>query len=269
MYEQGWGLWPFLHRNAQRAQEYLARAEKAEKAEKADPGSFRSRILTWRKFVRIPAGEFEMGDGGHSDCPRHRVWLDAYDIGVYCVTNAEYGQFVQTAAHRPPNNDRWNNPSYADHPVTDVSWDDARAYAEWARCELPTEAQWEKAARGPQGYVYPWGNEWNETKCHNSAGSRKEGTAPVDAYPEGVSGYGTYQQSGNVWEWCRDWYDGASYTSPDAARNPEGPPRGSRRVCRGGSWWSGYASFFRGAYRNRDDPSIRSGCLGFRLVRRA
>ncbi len=218
-------------------------------------------------FVLVPEGEFEMGDGKDSDCPKHRVFLDAYRIGKYCVTNAQYAKFVKETGHRPPDNDFWNRPEKANHPVTHVSWDDAMAYAKWAGCDLPTEAQWEKAARGPQGYAYPWGNEWDQSKCRNGKNIGSETTAPVDAYPEGASGYGTHQQSGNVWEWCYDWCDEKYYKSSGAARNPKGPASGSHRVFRGGSWGNVNGSIFRGARRGWFDPSIRCDDLGFRLVR--
>lgn len=154
-----------------------------------------------------------------------------------------------------------------DHPVVCVDWDDASAYATWAGCELPTEAQWEKAARGPSGTIYPWGNDWDQAKCRNNKNKGSEETAPVWAYPEGMSGYGTYQQSGNVWEWCRDWH--GDYKTTGVQSNPTGPQRCSRRVFRGGSWYYDVASFFRGAYRDGDDPDDRRGLLGFRLVRTA
>jgi formylglycine-generating enzyme required for sulfatase activity len=225
------------------------------------------------ELLLIPAGEFDMGDGKDADNPRHRVHLDAYYIGKYCVTNAQYLRFVDETGHLPPED--WggvSSRSYPDgkpdHPVVKVSWEDAMAYARWAECELPTEAQWEKAARGPKGYIYPWGNDWDSSKCRKSQ-FFGGGTVPVDAYPQGVSGYGTYQQAGNVWEWCFDWYGSDYYTSPDAGRNPGGPLTGSRRVTRGGSWWGDIPSVFRGAYRRRDVPSCRDADLGFRLARPA
>ena len=208
-----------------------------------------------------------MGDGKDGDNPKHRVHLDAYYIGKYAVTNAQYAKFVRATGHRPPNNKLWDDSKFGNHPVVNVSWDDTMAYARWAGCTLPTEAQWEKAARGPQGYVYPWGNSWDPSKLRHSVGVRAIGTAPVDAYPGGASGYGTYQQAGNVLEWCSDWYHGDYYTTPDAARNPRGPSTGSRRVLRGGSWGGAVLSVFRGADRYRIDPSDRDDRLGFRLAR--
>ena len=216
-------------------------------------------------LVRIPAGEFEMGDGKDSDCPKHRVTLSSYWIGVLAVTNRQYGRFVTETSHRPPDNQRWNDKANADHPVTDVDWSDATAYAEWAGLSLPTEAQWERAARGPSGLIYPWGNEWDATKCRNSGNRGSETTCPVWGYPAGVSGYGTYQQSGNVWEWCADWY--GEYDTKSPKEDPKGATGGSARVYRGGSWWHDDASIFRGANRVRNDPATRYDDLGFRLAR--
>ena len=217
----------------------------------------------------IPGGEFEMGDGKDSDAPKHRVQMDGYYIGVYCVTNRQYGKFVEETKHRAPDNQRWKQEGLLDHPVVCVSWDDSAAYAAWAGCELPTEAQWEKAARGPLGLIYPWGKDWNEGLCRNDKNKGSEQTAAVWKYPTGASGYGSYQQSGNVWEWCRDWFDSGYYGKPESLRNPIGPATGSHRVNRGGSWRHDAPSLFRGARRLRCDPGYRSDDFGFRLARAA
>ncbi len=220
------------------------------------------------ELVLVPAGEFEMGDGQEGDCPKHTVYLDAYYIGRYCVTNAQYARFVEETGQRAPRNGLWQEAAKADHPVTDVSWDDAQAYAAWAGLPLPTEAQWERAARGPANTLYPWGDDWDASRCRNSANRGSETTAAVDEYPSGISGYGTYQQSGNVWEWCADWYDDDYYQQSSRA-NPTGPTGGSSRVARGGGWRYGHASDCRGAYREWLDSAFRDGNLGFRLVRAA
>jgi sulfatase modifying factor 1 len=217
-------------------------------------------------MVYVPEGEFEMGDGKGSDCPKHRVFLSAYWIGVYAVTNGQYLKFMKERGHRAPNNSAHREPGKAAHPVTDVAWDDAVAYARWAGCQLPTEAQWEKAARGPRGLIYPWGDAWDASRCRHDKNRGNETTCAVQGYPKGVSGYGTYQQSGNVWEWCADWYDDGYYgKSPE--RDPRGPEGGSYRVHRGGSWGYGAPDIFRGALRNWFGPGYRSDNLGFRLVR--
>jgi sulfatase modifying factor 1 len=217
-------------------------------------------------LVRIPAGVFEMGDGKDSDCPTHRVEMSEYWIGMYCVTNRQYGKFVAGTKCRVPDNQRWQQEELSDHPVTGVSWDDCAAYAEWAGLSLPTEAQWEKATRGPGGLIYPWGNDWDAKKCRNSTNKGSGRTAAVWEYPHGTSGYGTLQQSGNVWEWCADWYD-EGYYEKSPAKDPDGPQGGSFRVYRGGSEGFRDAPLFRGADRRRGDPANRTDGRGFRLVR--
>ena len=226
-------------------------------------------------LVRIPAGKFEMGDGEDSDCPKHVVELSEYWIAVHCVTNRQYGRFVKETKHRPPEEADFGDPVWKsgrcpeeklDHPVVCVSWDDCAAYAEWAGLRLPTEAQWEKAARGPGGLIYPWGEEWDASKCRNDKNKGIGKTAEVWGYAEGASGYGTVQQSGNVWEWCADWYEG-DYYGKSPKKDPTGPQRGSFRVYRGGGWGSVDASIFRGAYRFRNGPGYRVDDLGFRLAR--
>ncbi len=219
-------------------------------------------------MVYIPEGEFELGDGQDSDCPQHRVFLSAYWIGVYAVTNAQYLGFMQATSHRAPNNQVHREPGKAAHPVTDVSWDDALAYTRWAGGGLPTEAQWEKAARGPRGLIYPWGDDWEAARCRNSANRGSETTSAVHGYPGGVSGYGTYNQSGNVWEWCADWYD-SRYYGKSPGRDPRGLAGSLGRSNRGGSCGSVDPDYFRGAYRWRYDPDYRGDIQGFRLVRPA
>ena len=220
-------------------------------------------------MVLVSAGEFEMGDGRDQNCPQHRVYLDAYYIGVYAVTNRQYAEFIRQTGHRPPGNELWSGNDYADHPVVYVSWEDAAAYCKWAGGSLPTEGQWEKAARGPGGWIYPWGDDWDESKCRYNMNRGSETTSAVYGYAAGVSGYGTYQQSGNVWEWCSDWYDGRYYKKSGSSRNPTGPASGSLRVNRGGSWSTVLASCFCGAGRTGSVPGARHVDLGFRLVRPA
>lgn len=227
-------------------------------------------------LVKVPAGEFEMGDGKEGNCPKYRVYLDEYYIGVYCITNRQYKRFVDETGHRPPDHSDysqaapiWKGKGYpkekADHPVVCVSWDDAVAYCAWAGLRLPTEAQWEKGARGPGGYVYPWGNEWDGAKCRYGGNRGGETTSEVYGYPEGVSGYGCYNMSGNVWEWCSDVYDNGYYKG-SPRKNPENTKKGSCRVLRGGSWYYDGAVNFHGAYRRNYDPWYRIGNRGLRAV---
>lgn len=268
-----------LRRDNALAADYYRRAARQGQKEAQE----KVRLLTLEKKLKapdgsvlllVPAGEFEMGDGTDDDRFKHRVWLDSYYIGKFCVTNSQYARFVAKTGYRTP--EGWKGffsksfpGGQGNHPVTGVSWDDAMAYAGWAGCGLPTEAQWEKAARGPEGFIYPWGDEWDASKCRNNGNRGSGTTAPVDAYPEGASGYGTYQQSGNVWEWCRDWHDREYYNTPESLCNPEGPSTGSNRVGRGGGWGNSNPSEFRSTDRAGLHPSRRLVSLGFRLARRA
>jgi sulfatase modifying factor 1 len=226
-------------------------------------------------LVYVPAGTYTMGDGQDSGCPPHEVYVEAYYIGIFCVTNAQYARFVAATGHRAPDQADYGTPVWrdggyppeqAEHPVVCVSWEDAVAYGAWAGLRLPTEAEWEKAARGPAGCAYPWGNTWDATRCRHDNNRSSATTCRVYDYPKGVSGYGTYNQSGNVWEWCADWYDRAYYTQSPLA-NPQGPERGSYRVGRGGCWRNEGATYCRGAGRGWNAPTHRVGSLGFRLVR--
>ena len=242
-------------------------------------------------MVLIPAGEFWMGSnaGSYDEKPRHKVYLDAFYMDKYEVTNAQYRRFVQETGHREPEGWRlveikryhsgyrkfkpWSddNLNGDDQPVVCVDWEDAKAYTEWAGKRLPTEAEWEKAARGGlMGKKYPWGNydgrlihdyvnwaispftrgrdgEYNRRPVFAASGRDKwEYTAPVGSFPP--NGYGLYDMGGNVSEWCADWYDDGYYAK-SPGRNPVGPHRSwfrrviqhGRHVQRGASWnmWHG------------------------------
>jgi formylglycine-generating enzyme required for sulfatase activity len=204
-------------------------------------------------MVLIPAGEFQMGsnDGHDYEKPVHTVYLNAFYIDKYEVTNAQYKKFVKATGHKGPEgysyvNGNWQNgfkpwtdPNFNgdDQPVGCVSWKDAKAYAKWARKRLPTEAEWEKAARGGLvGKKYSWGN----TLTHDAANyggtggkDKWEYTSPVGSFSP--NGYGLYDMAGNVWEWCADRYD-SNYYANSPKSNPKGPIWGSYRVYRGGGW---------------------------------
>jgi sulfatase modifying factor 1 len=248
------------------------------------------------KLILIPAGEFIVGGDGEFEggAGKFKVNLPAYYIGETEVTNAQYKEFVDATGHRAPASDFgseynvWKGNTYpselADHPVVNVSWEDAKAYCDWAGLRLPTELEWEKAARGIDGREYPWGDSWDSGKCRNSVESESSGTCSVEDYPEGKSPYGLYNMAGNVWEWCADWYNPDVYkqykegdlTPPEPANVPvlkvseTGEltiEEGGARVVRGGSWIFDYQGYFRCAYRYYHWPDFRGLDLGFRCAR--
>ena len=206
-------------------------------------------------WLLVPVGEFEMGAEGDKaepdEAPKHRVFLDAFYIGKYEVTNRQYHTFVKATSHRTPQNcceakyNIWRGDNLINGteevPVINVSWDDAEAYCRWSGGRLPTEAEWEKAARGTDSRIYPWGNDpvtGNRSNYGIANVTFWEGPATLakkDQYDHGRSPYGAYEMAGNVWEWVQDFYD-ESYYKNSPAKNPTGPSAGSSRVIRGGSW---------------------------------
>lgn len=218
------------------------------------------------EMILIPAGEFPMGDIRPGK-PQHIITLDDYYIYKNDVTVAQYRKFCVATGRQMP-----GAPSFGwhdDHPMIIISWDDANAYAQWVGAVLPTEAQWEKAARGTDGRLYPWGNDWDETKCHCSKviGGDAKQTAPVGSFPTGASPYGILDMAGNVAQWCADWYD-ENYFQNAPAHNPSGPTDGKARAVRGSTWidcatrnWSMLTTS-----RGQNDPTKPSGRIGFRCV---
>ncbi|MCG3146431.1 MAG: Hercynine oxygenase [Gammaproteobacteria bacterium] len=234
----------------------------------------------------VPAGEFTMGSDSYDDeKPVHQVYLDAFYMDVYEVTNAAYKTCVDAGRCTPPHgtssytrSSYYGNSQFDNYPVINVDWNQANAYCEWRGAQLPTEAQWEKAARGTDGRIYPWGNDF---QCRNGnfddetrldayvvpGGPNCDGyedTSPVGNYPSGKSPYGIYDLAGNVWEWVADWYD-SSYYSISPSNNPQGPASGEYRAVRGGSW-SFDGLYLRSAYRYGVDPSDSNIYLGFRCA---
>jgi formylglycine-generating enzyme required for sulfatase activity len=218
------------------------------------------------EMVLVPAGDSWMGseDGGSEERPRRKVYLDGFYIDRTEVTNAQYRRFMEATGQRAPaywGNSRFNAP---DQPVVGVDWGDARAYCAWAGKRLPTEAEWEKTARGPDGRRYPWGDEWDPRKANFAEGGPGKPT-PVGSYRAGASPYGAVDMAGNVWEWVADWYQRDYYTKAPS-RNPPGPDQGALKVLRGGSWYD-YPFDLRAAYRSFSTPDFRITYIGFRCAR--
>ena len=254
-----------------------------------------------KEMVLVPAGPFEMGSTEEEveaayqlakqyspevnkvwyepEQPRHWVWVDAFYMDKHKVTLEEYQIFMREREKPYQELPDWTS-KYANipkHPVVGVSWEDAVGYCRWAGKQLPTEAQWEKAARGTDGRWYPWGSEpadgkranYCDTKCEFSWKDKNQDDgyrylSPVGAYELGKSFYGIYDLAGNVWEWVQDWYD-VEYYSKSRERNPVNDKEAQYRVVRGGSWDSD-PSFLRASYRSWREPNDRLGFVGFRCV---
>jgi formylglycine-generating enzyme required for sulfatase activity len=219
----------------------------------------------------VPEGWFEMGSaaGRDDERPVHRVWVDAFQLGAYQVTNAEYGSFVAATGAPEPMN--WQEVSFNDArmPVVGISWHESVRYCEWLSgaagklYRLPSEAEWERAARGGEAsLLYPWGDGAPET-VPDYAQRWKLGPEPVGRYPPNA--YGIYNLGDNVHEWCADWYDDGYYAR-SAERNPRGPDSGSRRASRGGSWRH-HIKVTRTAARSSIPPEFHYADYGFRVAR--
>jgi len=224
-------------------------------------------------MVVIPAGEFTMGsqDGDGDEQPAHKVFVDSFSIDVYEVTVGEYADFLRSGGgHLPPDWNKMNQMAYQKRPVMGVDWADAVAFCNSVGKRLPTEAEWEKAARGTDGRLYPWGND-PPTPLHanyaKNGSNDLETLAPVGSFENGKSPYGVYDMAGNVWEWVSDWYDN-NYYQNSPRQNPEGPSTGGFKVIRGGAWNSS-ARILRSADRYWDPPSFRSLYFpGFRCAKK-
>lgn len=262
-------------------------------------------------MVLVPAGEFLMGspagsDGFDDERPQRRVFVSAFWIDRYEVTNSNYLAFVQATGHRVPQNVKpaatlWENnkplPGIENHPVVNVSWEDASAYCRWLSKRLPTEAEWEKAARGTDGRRYPWGNEWDIAKANSASYwaertvefasgaeweafwikgegariSKEKGikgevlTLPVESFPEAASPYGLFDMAGNAGEWVQDWFDPNYYRSAPLS-DPPGPAKGAVKAMRGGSWLKPALSL-RTSDRDWGTMDSRPSGTGFRCAK--
>jgi len=228
------------------------------------------------ELVYVPAGRFLMGSADddpdaqteyrQQEKPQHEVELSAFWIQRTPVTNAQYTRFVAATGYS--GSEKWRQFAAGRdlHPVVAVSWEDARTYCQWAGLRLPTEAEREYAARGPEARKYPWGNDWDGTKLcwKENAGTGHPRTLPVGSFPAGASWCGALDLAGNVYEWCADWYR-PDYYRHSPARNPSGPEAGSERVMRGGGYWLD-RDVCRSAHRYRMSPGRQDYSVGFRCA---
>lgn len=262
------------------------------------PKSIMAEVVV-EDMVYIPAGEFIMGspsgEGNSDEYLQHKVYLDAFYIDKYEVTNEDYARFLNEKGNQEEEGALWldidswacsiekregryqSKSGYERYPVVRVTWYGARAYAKWRGCRLPTEAEWEKAARGGLvGKKYPWGNKGpdgsqcnfadknlNSSWCDKVADDGYGSTAPVGSYPP--NGYGLYDMVGNVYEWVNDWYD-ENYYQKGRLYNPQGPDTGSFPVIRGGSWFN-TAWNLRCASRYYCAPDFAMNIFGFRCAK--
>jgi formylglycine-generating enzyme required for sulfatase activity len=254
----------------------LEAARKEEQARKASDEAARGRAEALRKaaaieWVTIAGGAFMMGSesGSAVERPAHRVTVRTFQMAKTEATNAQYRACVQAGACSPASDqaDRFNGD---DQPVVGVDWQQASSFARWAGGRLPSEAEWEYAARsGGRLQEYPWGNE--TASCARAVmddggrGCGRSATWPVCSKPAGNSAQGLCDMAGNVWEWVQDWYHSSYDGAPSDGRAWESPT-GSSRVLRGGSWYYD-AGLARSAYRDRFVPGNRVGSLGLRLAR--
>ena len=254
---------------------------KEEEAERLDPNRFKEfKVITGidqSPMVLIPEGTFVMGsppvDGDPDEIPQRTIYLSAYYIDLYEVTHAQFKNYLKGIGSK----EKLVIPVFEDNPAllladnlpaNGVSWDSASDYCHWLGKRLPTEAEWEKAARGERGLKWPWGNNWKEGAA-NIQGDEDhfKYTSPPGSFERGRSPYGLYDMAGNVGEWVSDWYDGAYYLS-GPFKDPKGPSNGKFKVYRGGSWEDAPANV-RSAKRFEAAPHQSSAVIGFRCAKEA
>ena len=225
---------------------YVALGPSVMGMDKEEPADSGKKPTAYDRRMNTPWSAEAFNDEG----PAHMVFLDSFLIDRYEVSNKDYGDFMKAQGHPAPaywDDPRLNQPG---QPVAGVNWYEAKAYCEYRGKRLPTEAEWEKAARGPNANLYPWGQDFDPAKVNY--GKHHDATTPVNSYPEGVSYYGVYNMAGNVFEWVSDWYDPRYYGKLETMVNPTGPAKavwiggtgtyvdrltvGEKRVIRGGSW---------------------------------
>ncbi|MCA9499014.1 MAG: SUMF1/EgtB/PvdO family nonheme iron enzyme [Nitrospira sp.] len=246
----------------------------------ADAGSVRESATLYQRRMSMPWSKQAFHDEG----PAHWVVLDGFFIDKFEVSNSDFAKFMKEKGHPGPA--YWDDPrlNKPDQPVVGVNWFDAKAYCKYKGKRLPTEAEWERAARGPEGFQYPWGNEFDPAKANY--GKNHEATLPVDSMPEAASPYGLHHMAGNVFEWVEDWYDPDFYKKTPHPVNTQGPLKpiwiggtgtyvdrltvGAKRVVRGGSWIAAESSITT-THRFWNHPANNSyGVgLGFRCAQTA
>ncbi len=239
-----------------------------------------TRSADGMQMIQIPEAEFRLSEQGKGGKGHHTVKLSSFWIDRTEITNAQYENCVQAGSCLSPTTCAWgdptyNDPAYSDHPVICVTWQMADTYCTWAGGRLPTEAEWDYAARGPERYQYTWGDNFDplnlnfcDANCpsvDSKEPASNDGyamTAPVGSYPGGASWCGALDMNGNVWEWVADWY--APYTSV-FQENPRGPDTGGECIIRGGSWYD-TADFSKADHRHPFDPQDNNHLIGFRCA---
>ena len=223
-------------------------------------------------MVLVPVGEFTMGSeqGDTDEQPVHRVFLDSFYVDAFEVTNGRFAKFVAAIQSEPPWGfaDQETPVLHAEQPVRWVNWLEATGYCLWAGKRLPTEAEWEKAARGTDGRIYPWGNEPPiSAQAVFGLNEGAETVSPIGNRELGRSPYGVHDLAGNLYEWVADWYDEAVYTT-NPTINPRGPVEGAAKVQRGGSYLNNPYRL-RAAFRSKGDPTEHAPNVGFRCAQDA